>query len=104
MRRGEEVLRRHLEPLRGTPGLVILTDTWGIEAEIEDRLQKAQEDLLVADLVHGKKFYSWTVVCSYYAMYPSVLAALAQQGVRAKTHRAAADAFEANSGMSLLRV
>ena len=93
MNTDESRLANLLDPPAGSPGLVRI-DPRGIGTEIEDRLGRAQSDLRAAKLMYDNELYEWTVACSYYAMYHAVLAGLAQVGLRARTHHAAATAFE----------
>lgn len=66
----------------------------GQEAEVEDRLIKARDDLLAASLMESNGYFAWAVACAYYAMYHATLAALASVGYRAYTHCVAIEAFE----------
>lgn len=66
----------------------------GQEAEVEDRLVKARDDLLAANLMETNSYFAWAVACAYYAMYHATLAALASVGYRAYTHCVAIEAFE----------
>lgn len=93
MRTHPEDLRDFLDEGSSRYGLVKV-DRNGLESEKEDRLEKAQLDLRAAELMFNKELFGWTIVCSYYAMFHAVQAALVEQGVRALSHKVALDAFE----------
>jgi uncharacterized protein (UPF0332 family) len=61
--------------------------------EAKKHLKKAEDNLRAMELLYKNKFYDWTVVTAYYAMYHGVLAALRLIGLLALTHKCALNAF-----------
>ncbi len=59
----------------------------------EEHLIKADKNLLAMDLMHENKFFDWTIVCAYYAMYHATMASLWLLGLDARSHECALLAF-----------
>jgi uncharacterized protein (UPF0332 family) len=60
----------------------------------QEHLEKAEHNLLAMELMLQNKFFDWTIVTSYYAMYHATLAALWLIGIDARSHECAVLAFE----------
>jgi uncharacterized protein (UPF0332 family) len=60
----------------------------------EEHLVKAETNLLAMETMFQNKFFDWTIVTSYYAMYHATLAALWLIGIDARSHECAILAFE----------
>jgi len=60
----------------------------------EEHLEKAEHNLLAMESMFQNKFFDWTIVTSYYAMYHATLAALWLIGIDARSHECAVLAFE----------
>lgn len=61
--------------------------------QAKENIVKAENNLRAMELLYKNKFYDWTVVTGYYAMYHAVLAALRSIGLIALTHRCALNGF-----------
>lgn len=59
-----------------------------------EHLEKAETNLLAMEAMFQNKFFDWTIVASYYAMYHAVLAALWLIGIDARSHECAVLAFQ----------
>lgn len=59
----------------------------------KEHLQKARNNLRAMRLMFREDLFDWTVICGYYAMYHSVLAALFYIGLEALAHHCALAAF-----------
>lgn len=60
----------------------------------KEHLQKARNNLRAMRLMFREDLFDWTVICGYYAMYHSVLAALLYIGLQALVHHCAIAAFK----------
>lgn len=85
-------LERCFEGSAGIPPRLIRTAP--SVAVAREHLEKAEANLLAMELLFQNKFFDWTIVTSYYAMYHSVLAALILIGIDARSHECAIIAFE----------
>ena len=89
-----ERLDRFLEgcfhPRHGRPELrTIASNT----RRAREHLDKAHKNLRAMQLMYREEHFDWTVVCGYYAMYHTVLAALYHIGIAASSHGCAVAAF-----------
>jgi len=60
----------------------------------EEHLEKANRNLFAAKLMNDSKFFDWTIICGYYAMYHATMASLWLIGLDARSHECAIAAFE----------
>ena len=87
----ERALRECFHPKEGKPNLR------KVPASIEQARQhidKAQRNLRAMKIMFDNGLFDWAIICGYYAMYHSVLAALFKIGIRATAHYCAIAAFK----------
>ena len=87
----ERTLRECFHPKQGKPNLL------KIPVNIErarQHIDKAHRNLLAMKIMFDNDLFDWTIICGYYAMYHSVLAALFKIGIRATAHYCAIAAFK----------
>ena len=60
----------------------------------DEFLEKAKNDLSVANLLLENKKFDWSIIVNYYAMYHSALAALALVGYKSRNHTCTRIALE----------
>ena len=63
-------------------------------ARAEDHLHKAERNIQAMDKMLESKFFDWSIVCGYYAMYHAVMCSLWLLGIEARSHECALAAFE----------
>ncbi len=84
-------LRRCFEGTKGIPPRLIKVRPSASTAE--EHLSKAERNILAMDLMNENKFFDWTIVCGYYAMYHATMASLWLLGLDARSHECALLAF-----------
>jgi uncharacterized protein (UPF0332 family) len=86
----DKVLQQCFHPRIGKPGL---RKTKPDINRSKEHLRKAHNNLRAMRLMFREELFDWTVICGYYAMYHSVLAALLYIGLEALAHHCAIAAF-----------
>ncbi|MFH0731629.1 MAG: HEPN domain-containing protein [Candidatus Omnitrophota bacterium] len=87
----EKTLRGCFKPREGKPNLhrvPVSTERAG------QHIDKAHKNLRAMKIMFDNGLFDWAVICGYYAMYHSVLAALYKIGIRATAHYCAIAAFK----------
>jgi uncharacterized protein (UPF0332 family) len=87
----ERALRECFHPKKGKPNLRKVPVS--IE-RAKQHIDKAHRNLRAMKIMFDNDLFDWAVICGYYAMYHSVLAALFKIGVRATVHYCAIAAFK----------
>ena len=87
----ERILQGCFHPKAGRPNLKkVPVNADGALQHID----KAHNNLRAMTLMFNNNLFDWTIICGYYAMYHSVLAALYKIGIRATAHYCAVAAFK----------
>ena len=87
----EKILQGCFHPKTGRPNLQVVPPNI---KTTKQHIDKAHGNLRAMKLMYDNDMFDWAVICGYYAMYHSVLAALSNIGIRATAHYCAIAAFK----------
>ena len=87
-----DLLMRCFKGTRETPPRLMRVKPDMMRAE--DHLRKAEHNIRAMDKMLESKFFDWTIICGYYAMYHAVMGSLWLIGLEARSHECAISAFE----------